>query len=787
MTTPGETHTSNVSASSQQSSPQPSGPGNGKANGSTTNTTPTNGSPTNGTASNGSTTNGGGRGTTSPDVIAAEIAVEQAHVDRVYKRLGEATRSARQVADEGRSLYQSDRNSYVREEDGTGLYERDVFAFQAAKRLATLDAEHEGLVFGRLDRVDKQTYYIGRIGVRDEEYEPLVIDWRAPAAEPFYRATPTNPMNVVRRRVLRSRGQRVIGIEDDLLDASAADDTLVVVGEGALMAALRRARGPQMRDIVATIQAEQDEAIRAPYQGVTMITGGPGTGKTVVALHRAAYLLYSNRRRFESGGVLVVGPSRVFMNYIERVLPSLGEESVTLRSIGAVPSDVVRITGERVDSAEAATIKGRLSMVGVLKRLAAEPVRGTPDMLAITIKGEPLVLRADTLSRIRSEVLARYRVNQGRQAAEAALLNALWQRKPEQIELDRAQFDDLVTSMASFRMFCNAWWPYLSAEETLARLADRETLARVAADSLSEHDQQVLADSIAATIAAGGEPTVADGALLDELIDRIGPMPQTETEPNLFLDDEGAEVSELVTIADRLSVQKEVDPFAEPYQTYAHILLDEAQDISPMQWRMLRRRGQHASWTIVGDLAQSSWPDPAEAERALQQVIGKAPHREFRMSTNYRSPAEVFELAAKVALQAYPQADLPTAVRSTGVPPDLRVAEADLGSDAVRAVTDLLAAVEGTVGVICPPSLVDTIESKINSAIDDHELRRVIVVTALQAKGLEYDGVLVVSPDDVVAESPGGQRVLYVALTRPTQRLITLDRTPGAAWRTPLG
>ncbi|QDP98918.1 AAA family ATPase [Microlunatus elymi] len=718
-------------------------------------------------------------------MIAAEIAGEQAHVDQVYARLGEATRSARQVASEGRSRYQSDRQSYVREEDGTGLYERDVFAFQAAKRLATLDAEHEGLVFGRLDRADRQTHYIGRIGVRDEDYEPLVIDWRAPAAEPFYRATPTKPMNVIRRRVLRSRGQQVIGIEDDLLDDEHADDTLVVVGEGALMAALSRARGAQMRDIVATIQAEQDEAIRAPYQGVTMITGGPGTGKTVVALHRAAYLLYSNRRRFESGGVLVVGPSRVFMNYIERVLPSLGEESVTLRPIGAVASDVVKLSGERTDSAEVAGIKGRLAMVGVLKRVAALPTKGAPDILAVTIKGEPLVLRVDQLNRIRTDVLSRYRVNQGRAAAESALLNALWALKPAQIELDRDQFDEQIGSMASFRMFCNAWWPYLSAEEALARLGDRDTLRQVAAGSLSDHDQQLLADSFA----GGGEPTIADGALLDELIDRIGPVPQTETEPNIFLDDEGSQVSELVTVADRLSVQREVDPFAEPYQTYAHILLDEAQDISPMQWRMLRRRGQHASWTIVGDPAQSSWPDPDEVQRAIQQVIGKAPHREFHMSTNYRSPAEVFELAAKVALHAYPKADLPKAVRSVGIEPELRVAQRgdDLGPDAVRAVRDLLTVVEGTVGVICPPSLLDSVETKINSEIDDHDLRRVIVVTALQAKGLEYDGVLVVSPDDLVSQTPGGERVLYVALTRPTQRLITLDRTPGATWRRPLG
>ena len=209
-----------------------------------------------------------------------------------------------------------------------------------------LDAEHEGLVFGRLDRTDSEVRYVGRIGVRDDDYEPLVIDWRAPAAEPLLpgHAAPTRCRSSAAGCCAAS-GSEVVGIEDDLLDAEHAGDELVVVGEGALLAALSRARGHTMRDIVATIQAEQDEAIRAPCQGFTMISGGPGTGKTVVALHRAAYLLYSNRRRFESGGVLVVGPSRVFMNYIERVLPSLGEESVTLRSIGSVPSDVRRGSG----------------------------------------------------------------------------------------------------------------------------------------------------------------------------------------------------------------------------------------------------------------------------------------------------------------------------------------------------------------------------------------------------------------------------------------------------------
>ena len=252
---------------------------------------------------------------TSRGDLRREIALEQEHVDRVYENLAASTASARTLARSSAEIYTTDRDDYLREESGTALFERDAFAYQAAQRLAILDAEHEGLVFGRLDLNFPETRYIGRLGVRDAEYEPLVIDWRAPAAEPFYRATQASPMNVIRRRVLRCRNDHVIGLEDDLLDTSA-DTDLPILGEGALMAALTRARGRTMRDIVATIQAEQDEAIRAPYQGVTIIGGGPGTGKTVVALHRAAYLLYPNRARLEKGGVLVVGPSSVFMNYI---------------------------------------------------------------------------------------------------------------------------------------------------------------------------------------------------------------------------------------------------------------------------------------------------------------------------------------------------------------------------------------------------------------------------------------------------------------------------------------
>jgi DNA helicase IV len=259
-----------------------------------------------------------------------------------------------------------------------------------------------------------------------------------------------------------------------------------------------------------------------------------------------------------------------------------------------------------------------------------------------------------------------------------------------------------------------------------------------------------------------------------------------DTEVSLFLDDD-AQFSEVVTTMDRLEPAREVDPFASAYQTYAHILIDEAQDVTPMQWRMLRRRGASASWTVVGDPAQSSWPDPAESARAIRDMIGSAPVRRFRMSTNYRSPAEVFDLAAQVVVRSYPEADLPRAVRSTGIDPELLVApDGDLVAGALEAVRSLLAQVEGTVGVITPPSRFLDLEAGLAAAeLDGAD--RLALVTPLQSKGLEYDGVVVVSPDEVVAESPGGVRSLYVAMTRPTQRLVTLDASPDAVWRRSLG
>ena len=721
-------------------------------------------------------------------VLASELAAEQRIVDRAYQYLRTAADSARQIDTEAQRRYQTDRADWHREEAGTALFERDAFAFQSAKRLAILDAEHEGLVFGRLDLADSEVRHIGRLGVRDDDFEPLVIDWRAPAAEPFYRATFADPMGVKRRRVLHCRGEQVVGIEDDLLDAQQAD-TLPVLGEGALLAALTRARGATMRDIVATIQAEQDEAIRAPYPGVTIISGGPGTGKTVVALHRAAYLLYTHRRRLTSGGVLIVGPSMTFMRYIERVLPGLGEDSVTLKALSQVADDVLSVDASCYDKAAPAVIKGSLKMVPLLRRLVADPLAEAVEAqrLTISVKGEILTLQSSSLATIRRRILASQKANLARDTAATALTDALWNKASSEItdEIDRETFVDIVTGQARWQMFMQAWWPMLDAEQVLARLAEPRVVSRVADGLFSADEQACLANSYkgASGYAPGlGLPhprwTIGDIALLDELVAMIGPPLSLEPEPDVFIEMD-SQIEELVTTTDLIDERQNAnaDTDSDMQETFAHIMVDESQDVTPMQWRMLRRRGPQASWTIVGDPAQSSFPDPAQSAMAVNDLIGTGPGRTYHLTTNYRSPKEVFELAGRYIVNIEPDADLPEAVRATGIAPDLRVVATDGWPTAVdEIVGQCLPLTEGTIGVIVPDSRADALADFAWPA-------SVSVVTALEAKGMEYDIVVVVAPDEIVATTPGGARVLYVALTRPTQRLITVDFDAPGAWQ----
>src|SRR5690606_5001405 len=325
-------------------------------------------------------------------------------------------------------------------------------------RLRALDAEYEGLVFGRLDLRGGETRHIGRLGLRDEEHRPLVIDWRAPGAAPFYQATAEDPQGVVRRRVIRCSGPRVVDIEDDLLDLDAATDRgIAAVGDGALLATLARARTDRMRDIVATIQREQDEAIRAPAGGVTLIEGGPGTGKTAVALHRAAHLLYRDRRRYEGAGVLLIGPSPVFMSYVERVLPSLGEETAELRALGEI---VDGITTDRLDPPRLATLKGSLRMRRLLQRLIRQEPPGAPTSLRVTYAGEVLRLDADDLLAVRRRLHELVpQPNAGGPEARRQLAIALWHKRPAGVAWTTKAFSTEIYGRDDFEEFAQAWWP----------------------------------------------------------------------------------------------------------------------------------------------------------------------------------------------------------------------------------------------------------------------------------------------------------------------------------------
>ena len=701
-------------------------------------------------------------GGVSRDVVEREVAYEQRVVDRVNQRLEASVAAARELEREGYSLARMGHEG--------GLVERDAMVYQAAKRIAALDAAREGLVFGRLDLVDGHARYIGRIGVRDEHREPLLVDWRAPAASVFYRATPSDPMGSVRRRVLRCVGDTVVGVEDDLLDADAAPDDMVVVGEGALLAELTRARDARMHSVVATIQREQDEIIRSPGRGVTSIRGGPGTGKTVVALHRVAYLLYSERRRFESGGVLVIGPSAVFMSYIERVLPSLGETSVTLRSLGEVVDGVV---AHRHDAPAVAALKGSIRMRRVLARVVRDGVPGAPEAFRTFYRDSILRLDARALHVLRQRVLtARQQRNPALPRVRQALADALWAQAGERArERAQADFVEQLFDSADFSAFVRDWWPLLDAERVLGWLADPVLLQRYAGDAFAREEVALLAESL-----AGDEPSIEDVPLLDELRYALGDVPGQDHPDDPLAELVDANVTEVTTTADRGAARPRAWSPRTEDEGSAHILVDESQDLSPMQWRMLGRRGRRASWTVVGDAAQSSWAHPAEAAAARADALrGKEEHA-FRLSTNYRNAREIFEVAAQVAQAAVPDPDLPVAVRESGQQPRHLVVTADELPGAVRAAAlDALASVDGTVAVVAAAHT----SARAQEWLADVESDRLRVLAALDTKGLEFDGVVVVEPAQVIDESPTGMRTLYVVLTRATRLLTTVATSAG--------
>ncbi|MCX4666907.1 UvrD-helicase domain-containing protein [Streptomyces sp. NBC_01381] len=775
------------------------------------------------------------------DVRDREISVEQEHLDQVYRRLEEKIHEAEFLMNDAAK----------RSQVGTpgALAERDAQVFRAGVHLNRLNNEFEDFLFGRIDLLlgkdgkkgpdgaytsvepaedavsanntaeIAETLHIGRIGVLDADYSPLVIDWRAPAAAPFYRSTPVDPGRVVRRRVIRSKGRQVLGVEDDLmrpeLTATLKGETLPVIGDGALMAALGQARSHTMRDIVASIQAEQDMVIRAPAASVTYVEGGPGTGKTAVALHRAAYLLYQDRRRY-AGGILIVSPTPLLVAYTEGVLPSLGEEGqVAIRAVGSL-ADEQGAEATVYDSPAVARVKGSSRMLHVLRRAARGALEGTttavgrrsanphtatantptepeqltfgeeedetapkapaepPTRLRVVAFGRRLELEADQLTRIRRNALGGTApVNLLRPRARKLLLDALWSQSgsagrhsdPELAAELRSSFDDDITSEDDFIRFLDAWWPELTPRGVLSAMSDERRLGRWARRVLNPGEVRKVARSL-----KRDELSVHDVALLDELQAILGTPPKPRKKKDL-------DPLDLLTGLDELMPQREesqrerAERLAAERTEYAHVIVDEAQDLTPMQWRMVGRRGRHATWTVVGDPAQSSWSDPDEAAEARDEALGTRPRRRFTLTVNYRNPAEIAELAAKVLALAMPGSESPSAVRSTGVEPRFAVVrDGDLGRSVRDEAARLLDQVDGTVGVVVAMNRREQAARWLAGLGE-----RVVALGSLEAKGLEYDATVVVSPAEIADESPAGLRVLYVALTRATQQLTVLS------------
>lgn len=576
---------------------------------------------------------------------------------------------------------------------------------------------------------------------------------------------------------------------------------LPVIGDGALMAALGQARSHTMRDIVASIQAEQDMVIRAPAASVTYVEGGPGTGKTAVALHRAAYLLYQDRRRY-AGGILIVSPTPLLVAYTEGVLPSLGEEGqVAIRAIGSLAVDAVGAEATLYDSPSIARAKGSYRMLKVLRKAARgalelgsaapAPASGQltlgddsgaatpaaqPTRLRVVAFGRRLELEAPELDRVRTAALGGTApVNLLRPRARKLLLDALWDQSgaagrhtdPELAAELRSSFDEDICDEDSFITFLDAWWPELTPGAVLAAMSDERRLGRWARRILNPGEVRRVARSL-----RRDGHSVHDIAMLDELHSILGSPVRPKKKRELDPLDQLTGLEELMPVREE-SQRERAERLAQERTEYAHVIVDEAQDLTPMQWRMVGRRGRHATWTVVGDPAQSSWSDPDEAAEARDEALGTRPRRRFQLTVNYRNPAEIAELAAKVLALAMPGSKSPSAVRSTGVEPRFSVVRDSLAQTVREEAARLLDRVDGTVGVVVAMQRRDEAARWLAGLGD-----RVVALGSLEAKGLEYDATVVVSPAEIADESPAGLRVLYVALTRATQQLtiVSADR-----------
>jgi hypothetical protein len=701
-----------------------------------------------------------------PTPRAAAVAAEQAHLDRVHRRVehlrGQAERRLAEVS--GARLGST----------FSAQFERDVVAHHQAGRVARFTVgDRESLLFGRLDLDDGDTLPIGRVSVIDDE-EVLLVDWRAPAAAPFYRATAAHPEGVARRRTILADGPRVVDVMDELVDAAAAErlGLEATTGQGALLAALERTHEHGMRDIVATIQRDQDRIIRAPATGTLIVTGGPGTGKTVVALHRVAFLLYEDRERYENRGVLVVGPSRTFTEYTRRVLPSLGEDRVVQRPLEALGPRGVDVRGW--DAQDVAEAKGHPRMVDVCRTIVEAALPPLPASVRFVLNGTAAEVSRASMDAIRRRALARLDASRPTSRYHArtdavieqllAALRSAWEaRRADQptasADPGEEQFRELLLEAPEVRMLMNGFWPRLDPVELLAAYARGERrLDGTAPGSIGRAD----ADLLHRAWAAAEGWTVEDVALLDELDALLGdpdPRPARREEDGPTPPD----------VEDRW------------YADFAHVVVDEAQDLSPMQWRAVVRRGPFASWTVVGDLAQRARDTHPRTWQEVALLIGRRQVVIEELATNYRTPSEIAPLARRaLALAGHDPSGFPETVRSNGREPVVEVDDDPLGAGLLRALARIRADGDapGTVGVVVPVAHLAEVRARLGAGSDDAESGDVRVLDARRVKGLEFDDLVVVAPERILASSALGAHDLYVALTRATRSLCVVSADP---------
>jgi DNA helicase IV len=729
-----------------------------------------------------------------------ELATERSVVGSLYDRLDELRRRTR----EDLRRAQHDQTA------GTpaAMTEQDAFVKLYTERLQALEAAETRLCFGRLDLADGQSRYVGRLGLADDEQRPLLTDWRAPAAEPFYQATSADPRGVVRRRHIVTSGREVTSLEDDVLDleALAEGETGVhaedVQGGGVLMAALAARRTGRMHDIVATMQAEQDAIVRSPLEGILIVEGAPGCGKTVVALHRAAYLLYTHRERLGRSGVLIVGPNRIFLHYIGQVLPALGETAAVLATPGQLYPGVDATAWE---PAEIAAIKGRAQMADVIQRAVRARQRVPDAARRLDVAGTQITLTPEMVIAARDRARASRRPhNVARRTFALTLLDNLARQLADarNIDLDGHRdvlIEDLRDSRDVRREVNLAWMP-VTPERLLADLYADPTRLAAAAPSMSADDRALLARP------RGASWTQADVPLLDEAAELLGAEDEAERQAQAraqaerraeqeyaesVLEMTGTRGVSAEQLLDRYSGPREVMSVADRASedrewVYGHVVVDEAQELSPMAWRLLARRCPSLSMTVVGDLDQTASSAGADDWASALRDITKSRHRTERrwrverLTVNYRTPKPFMDLARQV-LEASGRKPAPVESIRDGEPPSIFQASVP---DGVVDVIERVARGDdvGRVAVITAPSLANELDRRVHESLGEAMVGRgddrldaiVSVLTVAQAKGLEFDDVIVVEPDLIDAEAARRGTDLYVALTRATRSLTVL-------------